>query len=138
MHRKKRFEKGWRKYHLFFMKKMLDKKFYIWYNIGVRVAAARKNFFKKFLKKCLTSYLLYGKMVGRPRVMRPKIPLYHTLEKKSSKFCTKNKKIFILKLYKMYNRTYVLLKMIKNIAKNLKFLCKLYNRAYILCKINKF
>ena len=121
MHQKKRFEKGWRKYHLFFMKKMLDKKFYIWYNIGVRVAAVRKNFFKKFLKKCLTSYLLYGKMVGRPRVMRPKIPLYYTLGKKSSKFCTKNKKIFILKLYKMYNRTYVLLKMTKNIAKNLKF-----------------
>ena len=138
MHQKKRFEKGWRKYHLFFMKKMLDKKFYIWYNIGVRVAAARKKFFKKFLKKCLTSYLLYGKMVGRPRVMRPKIPLYHTLGKKSSKFCTKNKKIFILKLCKMYNRTYVLLKMTKNIAKNLKFLCKLYNRTYILCKINKF
>ena len=28
----------------FFMKKMLDKKFYMWYNIGVRVAAVRKNF----------------------------------------------------------------------------------------------
>ena len=32
------------------MKKMLDKKIYIWYNIGVMVAAVRKNFFKKFLK----------------------------------------------------------------------------------------
>lgn len=81
MHQKKRFERGGGN-TTFFMKKMLDKKFYIWYNIGVRVAAARKNFFKKFLKKCLTSYLLYDKMVGRPRVMRPKIPLYHALGEK--------------------------------------------------------
>ena len=53
MHQKKHFEKGVAEMPLFFMKKMLDKKFYIWYNIVVIAAAVRKNFFKKFLKKML-------------------------------------------------------------------------------------
>ena len=48
MHQKKRFEKGVAEMPPFFMKKMLDKKFYIWYNIGVIVAAVRKIFLKIF------------------------------------------------------------------------------------------
>ena len=48
MHRKKRFEKGVAEMPPFFMKKMLDKKFYMWYNMGLGLRQLEKNFLKNF------------------------------------------------------------------------------------------